>query len=508
MNYLNQNKIKMKKISIEEAEVYHQSPVTQMIKAYHNKGEKLPELIYESINFTSGFFLESIVQIGKDSHEINTRETIAQNIINFLPFEMYEQYISLEWLNTYDNSQDLMYSLIKRGKNNVIEKILDLIAAEEKEKNKEDKNFYEEVVFEPLFNLMKNINNISDKEDKNSKIKNYISLFNKGLKVFEPFYKQSCNVLNIKPGNLKKWHKEYYQNFLVAKNTKLDEFNLYLIKNDELLDTIKEIFNQYKNSKGNKLLSKEYLKEAVKNGSEKIVTYYIAELLKSSKMTQEEIEKSIVESLNEKIMEMKTYISNSFNGDYTNDYSNTFKIQEIYEIVNKYGNYVPDYEKLSNLILIDNNDFQVNFVQKILPKEKITMNGLNVNQLNQVGVIVKQIKELTGKGFQKSAKQRRNNYLKQHEVFVEENPYESIYIINQINKLYFPSVTSNETVISDEKFIVEVKGKELDEVYEYVRNEIMVKMLEPDFNIIMNIRLNDKLNNVLIEKGKVKQPKI
>lgn len=483
--------IKMKPtLSSEEEKEYKKSSITKMIEKSYLKGESIPESILSSINFNEGFFIE-YYKIGFDNHQFNMKEneTIAQNIMSNLPLSMYEQYMDITWLKTFnDDSSKLMTSLIYRGSYDVIEKFLDLVSKEDKKVD------FRREVFEPIFHLSHNLMNLYTEDKDTDKVKNYLKIFNKAIKVWEPFYKQTCKSYKVNPKNVNHWHRNFEYLSIFNDKNKLHDINLALLKNDEFLDFIKDIFNQYTNSKENTYLSKEHFEEAVKNSQEKIVTYYIAELLKNNEMTQEEIEKSIVKAFNEKILEMNSYISSSFRESYNNNYKNTYKIEEIYNLAVKYGNYQPDYSQLSTLLLIDNKEFQEKFFSKIVPEEKITIKNLNINQWKHVGHIVEQIKELTKKEFQPSYKQKENRYPKEHENFVKENPYEDIYIINQINKKY----PGKANVISE---------KELDEVYAFMKENILNKIEDKNFDLD-KYRLNNKLSLNLTEKGKVKAKKI
>lgn len=475
-------------IDIKDENEYKKSSITKLIEAYYKKGEKIPDIVLENINFTNGVFCEYALMLNNNYINIKKQETIAQNMIDTLPIEMYEKYIDITWLKTYEQEDNqFMYSLIYHKKFDVINKFLDLIS---KESHKD--NFTREV-FEPIFHLEHNIRNFLDNNNINA-IKEYYNTFQKALKTYQPFYDQKCANYKSETKELEKWHKEYEYIYEVNNKNKLHNVQLYLLKNDEFLDILKSIFNQYDNAHKNTYLSKEYMEEAVKNGQEKIVTYYISELLKHNEATPEQIEESIVKGLNEKIFTMYAYINSSFNDESRNDYKNTYQLKEIYEITEKYGSYKPNYNILSKMVLIDDNDFQQNFVKKIIPEEKLLLHKLNINQWKHIGIIIEQIKQLTGKGFKQSRKQIKGNIKKENQEFVDNNAFEFIYIINQINKLY----PGKPEPISEKK---------LDQVYEYMKSVVNEKMIDSTFDLD-KFRLNNKLNAKLEEKVKVKQPKI
>lgn len=476
-------------MSIEEAREHRKSSISKMIEKAHENGEKLPDVILNSINFIEGFYLDYYVKTTELTYRVVEKITIAQNIMESLPFEYYKDYMDITWLKTFeDDSSRLINTLIYREQNDVVSHFLDLISQE----NKQD-DFRQEI-FEPLFNMTHHLFNLSERDKSYKAIKNYLNLFKKSLDVYEPFYLQMCDNYKIKPKELKKWHKNYEHLHILYKDNKLHEINLFLLKNDECLDMLKEIFNQYDSPKQNTLLTKEYFSEAIKFGSEKIVTYYISELLKHNIMTQEEIEFEIVKSFNEKITEITHNISDSFKESYKNDYSSTYNVENIYNIAIKYGNYKNDYKKLSELLLIDNKDFQNNFLSKILNEKNVILSGLSVNQWKHLGDMVDQIKELTGKGFTQSTKQRENRFPKEYNNFVNENPYEIVYKINRIKKLF-------KTKMSP------LSEKELDKVYAVFKEEVNNKLLDPTFDID-KYRLNNKLQSKFEPKGKSKSSKI
>lgn len=479
-------------ISKKEEEEYKKCAVTKIIENYYKNGEELPQLVLESIDFTSGIQLDYYIQHENNNFHMKTTETIAQNLMDNLPLKMYGQYMDTAWLKTINSEENpIISSLIYREKFDVINKILDLV-------EKEDKNDdFNREVFYPIFNLENNLMNLLNKDKTKLKksIKEYFKTYEKALEVCEPFYKQTAQNFKIKPTDIKKWHKEIKSIHLLSSNNDIDKINLYLLKSDEFLDIIKSVFNQYDNAKENKLLKIEYLEEAVKNGQEKIVTYYISEFLKNNLLTQEEIEKTICNAFHKKIKEMTDYITKSFIEEYYNDYKSTYNLKEVYEISSKYGNYKSNYKNLSNLILIDNKEFQENFVSEVLNEKNIILKGLNINQWKHLGIIIGQIKELNGKGFQQSFKQRSNaRFNPKEKEFIANNPYEVVYIINQINKLY----TGKPESLSE---------KELDNVYEFFKKEVNNKMINPNFDI-EKFKLNNKLNEKFEEKGKSKQLKI
>lgn len=499
MSKYHEVKQKLRISPVEEKE-HNKCAITKMIESYYEKGEKLPKIVLDSIDFTNGVFSEYYMVSDNNQMNIKNKETIAQNIMRSLPLEMYEDYMDTSWLKTYeDETSKLMYSLIYSEKFDVINKFLELISQE-----KATDNFNNEI-FEPIFHLDHNMFNLFNKNNyhnesenndtaNNKSIVNYLNIFYKALETWKPFYKQACQAYKSEIKDVKKWHKEYEYLYVLNGKSKLHSINIYLLKNDSFLEVIKDIFNQYDKPQENLYLSKDYLEEAVKNGQEKIVTYYIAELLKNNEMTQEGIEKSIVKAFNEKISEMTSYINGSFGSEYKNNYENTYQLKEIYDIVIKYGNYKPNYKMLSNMLLIDNKEFQKSFVQKIIPPEKVCLNNMNIKQWKQVGTIIEQIKEINGTGFKESFKQNKGSLKEKQKEFVARNPYECVYSVNQINTLY----SGKEEPLSE---------KELDEVYKYMKNEINDKMINPMIDLD-KLRLNNKLNKNLEEKGKTKTLKI
>lgn len=476
-------------LSIEEEKEYKKSSIAKMIEQSHQKGEKLPEIVIKNINFTEGFYLDYYLQTTEYTHHMIEKTTLAQNVIETLPFEYYKEYMDITWLKTFDeDSNRLINNLIYKTKNEVVSHFLDLVSKENK------KDDFKREVFEPIFNLNHHLYNLVEKDKSYKAVKNYFQLFKKALDIYEPFYLEMCKTYKVKPKEIKKWHRDYEYLTVLHKDNKLHEINLYLLKSDETLEILKDVFNQYENPHENLMLSKEYFNDAVKSGSEKIVTYYISELLKHNIMKQEEIENEIVKALHEKISDISSELSDSFRSDYKNDYSQTYNIENVYNIAVKYGNYKPDYKKLSELILIDNQEFQTNFVSKIISEEKIILSGLNINQWKILAEIINQVKEVTGKGFQESSKQRDNRYPKEAKDFVNENPFEIIYKINRINKLFIGKGNP-------------ISEKELDKVYNVFKSEVRNKMLEPNFDMD-KFRLNNRLQEKFEPKGKSKASKI
>lgn len=463
--------------------------MTKVIEQYHDMGEDLPEVIQNNINFLDGVFNDYYLQLeGRHTHIVE-KQTIAQNIMDNLNLEQYKKYVTLDWLKTYENEDNkVIFSLICAENYEVIYHFLSLIEKEDKNKK------FNKEVFECIFNMNQHLEVMFAKENYVPSVSNYLQLFKKTLEVFEPFYLESCKKQNIKPRDVKKWHKEQEHLYIFHQGIKLHKVNMWLLKHDEFLNTIKDIFEQYDNPQDNLLLSKEYFDEAVKNGSEKIVAFYISQLLKYNMMTKEEIQEQIAKSLHYKISEMYSEISGSFRDEHKNDYSQTYNIDKIYEIAVKYGNYKPDYEKLSELLLIDNNDFQENFVSKIVKPEKFVMNNLGVNQWKVLLNMVEQAILVTGKGFQASFKQKQNRYPKQYENFIKENPYEVVYKMNRINQLFSDPVKP-------------LNEEDMQQVYDFFKKEVAWKLDDSNFNAD-NFILNNKLQNKFVPKAKLKSRKI
>lgn len=203
-------------------------------------------------------------------------------------------------------------------------------------------------------------------------------------------------------------------------------------------------------------------------------------------MTQEEIEKEIVNGLHEKISSISAEIGRSFITNSKNNNGNTYKVEEVYNIAIKYGNYKPDYKNISELLLIDNQDFQDNFVSKIIRKEEVNLSGMKVSQWKEISDILEKVTTTTGKGLERSLKQREERYPKEDKEFVNQNPYEVIYRINRINQL-FPGEENK------------LNERELNEVYEFFEKKIKAMLIEKNIDI-NKIRLNYQLENELSDK--------
>jgi len=478
----------------EETVDLRKSPVTKMVEECHHKGINLPDIVLKNIEFTKGFYTEFYVQfkdMGISREKIE--ETYAENLINNLPLEYYEKYMDITWLKTYkEEKRSFISSLLYREKFDVVNKFLDFVSQENKE------NDFNKEIFEPIFNLNSNLMNLSSKWKKNSEqaIKNYLKVFTKALEVYEPYYLDTCKKYRLKSNqivDIKKWHKNFDRIYLLNGNNKLHGINLELLKYDTNIDFIKDIFSQYDNVKENLLLQEGYFCDAIKNGSEKIVTFYISEFLRNNLLTQERIENLIIKSFHEKVNEMEDYIKDCFKDDYKNDLKLDFKLDKIYDIAVKYANYKEDKEILSKLLLSGNKQNKSLF-NKTIKINDFIYEKLNVKQWQALGEIVEQMMIYNEKGFQQSAKQRSNRNEKEFEKFLKENPYVEIYMINQINKTYGERKES----ISD---------KELEEVYKYVKKAIAIKLEDRSFDV-EKFTLNNRLLRNLDEKLPEKKPKI
>lgn len=472
-----------------EAKELKKCSITKIIEQYYIMGEKLPEAIINNINFLDGVFNEYYIKSENRHLHINEKQTVAQNIMESLNLEQYKSYINLDWLKTYDDDANkVIFSLICGQKYDVIHYFLDLIEKEDKTKK------YNKEVFECIFNMNQHLEVMFANENYVELVTKYLKLFQRSLEVYEPFYQESCKKQHIVAKDVKNWHKEQEHLYMLHKGIKLHKVNIWLLKNDNFLCFIKDIFAQYDSPEENLFLSKEYFDEAIKNGSEKIVMFYISEFLTHNILTQEQIEEQINKSLHNKILEMSNEISSSFRNEYKNDYSNTYNLDKVYDIVIKYGNYQPDYEALSELLLIDNIEFQEKFVSKILKTEKVRLNNISVNQWKVLLEMVEMAKQITGKGFEPSYKQRQAKYPKEFESFVKENPYEIVYRMNRINTLF------NEPVkpLSEEL---------MQEVYELFKKEIACKLDGSNFNAD-NFILNNRLQRKLSAKNKIRGAKI
>lgn len=482
-----------KTYSYEETLELRKSPITKMIEDCHKQGIKLPQIVLNKLDFTTGFYTEFYVQfkdMGISKEKIE--ETYAENLINNLPLEYYEKYMEITWLKTYKEERSFISSLLYREKFDVVNKFLDFV----KNENKED-DFTKEI-YEPIFNLNSNLMNLSSKWIKNSEqaIKNYLKIFTKALEVYEPYYLHTSKIYGLKASKIvdpKKWHKNFDRIYLLNSNNKLHDINLELLKYDANIDFVKDIFSQYDNIKENLLLQEGYFCDAIKNGSEKIVTLFISEFLKHNLLTQERIEELIIKSFHEKVNEMESHVKDFFKDDYINDISLDFKLDKVYDIAVKYANYKVDNEILSKLLLSGNKQNK-NLFNKTIKENEFIYEKLNVKQWQAIGEIVEQMMNYNENGFQKSVKQRSKRHEKEVEKFLNENAYIELYVINQINKTFGKRKES----ISD---------KELEDIYKYVKKSIAIKLENRNFDF-EKFTLNNKLLRNLDEKLPGKKPKI
>lgn len=464
-------------LSLEEENEYQKSSITKIIEKYHNKGEDLPSIVRESIDFTQGVYNEYYLTIDNQIYNRKIKETIAENLVKCLDFKIYEKYIDCKWLQTFnDDNHQFMSSLIYVKKFNVVNKFLDLAEKEDK------KNNYDNEIFKPIFNLGHILFNFRNREISKTEIENFFIIFHKAIKVYISYYEHKCNIYKSKATDITKWHR----NFNILNSNKIGDVNNELLKSDIYIDVIKDIFKQYDNQKENSLFTRENFQLAVSNGNEKIVVFYISEMLKSKLMNQKEIELLFEKSLHFKIDEMKEKIAAMFNQTNYSDYSKTYELKKIYEISCKYGNYQPKYNKLSEFILVDNNDFQNFFTSDLLTKEKILLRGLDVNQWKHMGILVEKFKEIHPNAIPESNKQKENLKSKIEDKFISENQYEVIYIINQINKLY----SGKPEILSENK---------MNQVIKSFKEQIKSISLLDD-KLVENFILNNKLKTTLISK--------
>lgn len=260
---MNQYKNIKSVISLEEEKEYNKCSIARIIEEFYKNGEKLPKSIIDNVNFLEGFYVNYYLKLKEGNIHIEKKSTIAQNIMEKIPFEYYKEYVDINWLKTFESEKKfLINNLIDTNKYEIVCYFLDLVSKEDKEKD------FKEYIFEPICEINRYIYLIGRNKN-HQEIKKYFEVLKKGLEIYEPFYLKICKKFNQIPIDPKKWHKNYKELTIFEKNQRLrdenlKQINLFLLTNDELLDILKDVFNQYENPQESNMLEKEYLKYAVK----------------------------------------------------------------------------------------------------------------------------------------------------------------------------------------------------------------------------------------------------
>lgn len=476
----------------EEEQEYRKSSITRMIENFYINQQELPKEVLKSINFLDVFTLNYYIYVEEYKHNmhINESQTIAENLINTLPLEMYEKYMDISWLWNHKSSSDnrLIASLIFRKKWNILEKFLSLIEQETKE------NDFSQIFFEPMFAINDNLRDYYDNSEEKyiNKVKNYFDVFQKTLLVFKDFYKYKCEQYKANYRDVIKWHRNFEYIYEINKNQTIEDINEILLKNDEFLYIIKDICSQYENPKKNSLLTKENLKKVIENGSESIFMFYKEELIKHNILTQEEIEKLLIDTFHETLIKGKKINDEYFDKrEKAKLINETLAIDKIYNLVIKNTQYEPKYEYLSFLLFINNS--KIDKIIKTLPQNKIKIFGLNVEELSSIKPIFEDLLKYTGKydsfykDYENSIKESKLNKEIQKEIL--KNPTQLIYLSERAAKL-FPE---NKTTL---------KEKSMDKILNAIGEKLLYKLpivlfSEENYE---KIKIKYKLNESLEEK--------
>lgn len=484
-------------LSTEEKE-YRKSSITKIIEYYFLQKKEVPKEIINNINFLENIDFKYYLKNKEYNIPINDKQSIAENLIECLPFEMYEKYMDISWLltNHSHNENQLISSLIFREKWDVLEKFLSLINEETKE------NDFNQIFFEEVFDIEKKLDDIKMFKKENNyveKVKNYLNFFEKTLIIFEEFYKFKCETFRVKYIDVKMWHKNFEYIYEIRNKSNINKINDFLLENDNFLDIIKNICKQYDNPRKNSLLTKENFKKVIKHGNENIFLFLMSELLKNKLIKEEEIEELIKESFQEKVVEIIKKNKEFFN-EGKNSLKNTENIDKVYNIVKKYSQYKPSNEELSTFLLIDNININKLMI-KNLPKNKIKLLDLNLEELISVKIIfqdilkTQKIEILFWENYQNNISKLRF----EHEVKKDllKYPCQLLYLSEKASKLY-----PNETIDLKDKSM----SKVLNAIEKYIVAE--VKELESVRKNYSVIKLQYKLNGLLEEKEEIKKLKI
>ena len=479
-------------LNLEDTILEEKSSITRLIEIYNESGTPLDEKIFKNINYQEIFKFDYHVNSSNGSNwHMVEEQTIAENIMYKLPLDMYKDLMDITWLKTRKEERQLISNLIYKNKYDVIYNFLDLIKREDK------KYDFEREIFEPIFSLEHHLRNKIDLNLSSSvNISKYLKLVEDTLVVYEDFYKEKYKQYGYtskKIKDVKKWHKNFSDIYSLNKDSKIENINSLLLKSKESYLFIKNIIEQYDKLEDNKLLNTNYFIEAIKNANEKVIDLYLAKYTKN-KYSSEKIESLFYEALKQSIDEFKKEINESFRSDYKNNYSDTYNIDKIYWFCKKYTNKEINPKIFTECILINDDNFQNNFLKKILPTSKVEIENLNINQWKHIGVILEELMSIHDSSYEQSIKQRENRFPRECKDFVNENPYKFNYIINRVNKLY-PGIPESIT------------EKELNEVFNYIKNNIEKHFSNKNIDV-NKYRLNNKLQSYLTEKPKLKKSKI
>jgi hypothetical protein len=484
----------------EEEKEYRKSSIAKMIENFYINQEELPKEVLKSINFLEVFTLDYYMYIEKYQHNIhiNESQTIAENLINTLPLKMYEKYMDTSWLWNHKASTDnrLIANLIFREKWDILEKFLSIIEQETKE------NDFNQSFFEPIFAINDNLRDYYDSSEKENinKVKNYFDIFQKTLFVFKDFYKYKCEEYKANYRDVTKWHRNFEYIYEINKNQTIEDINEILLKNDEFLYIIKDICSQYENPKKNSLLTKENFKKVIENGCENIFMFYKDEFIKHNILTQDELEKLLIDTFHETLIKAK-----KVNDEYFDKRENakliheTLAIDKIYNLVIKNTQYEPKYEYLSYLIFINNP--KIDKIIKTLPQNKIKIFGLNIEEIINIKTVFEDFLKYTGKydsfykDYENSIKKSKLSKEIQKELL--KHPQQLIYLSERAAKLF----SENKTILKDKSMdkILNIIGEKL------LYNLPIVLFSEGDYE---KIKIQYKLDKSLEEKTNKTKMKI
>jgi hypothetical protein len=492
-----QIKKKLYILPTEEKE-YRKSSITKMIEQYYLQKKEIPQEVIENINFLENIYFNYYMNNKEYNMHIDEKQTIAENLMDLLPLEMYEKYMDISWLmsNNSNNENRLISNLIFRERWDVLEKFLSLINKETKE------NDFNKVFFEEVFDIEKKLDDCkSFKKEKNyvEKVKNYFSFFEKTLIVFKDFHQYKCEQFKARYRDVEKWHKNFEYIYELNHHTELKNINEFLLEQDDFLDIIKNICKQYDNPKNNSLLTKENFKKVIKHGNENIFLFFMSEFLKNNFMQEKEIEELIKESFQEKVEEIIKK-NKMFFHEGKNSLKNTDNIDKVYNIVQKYSQYKPSNEELSTFLLIDNLNIN-KLIIKNVPKNKIKLLDLNLEELIAIKIIFQDIlkTQKMEESFWESYKKDILKIRVEPEVKKEllKYPCQLLYLSEKISKLY-----PNETI--------ELKDKSMSKVLNAIEKHIFseFKQLESVHKNYTSIKLQYKLNELLEQKKETKKLKI
>lgn len=319
-------------------------------------------------------------------------ESLACNIVNNLPFDMYKDYVTEKWIEhaVDDSKSTVVFTAIRKKQYALVSLLLDKASEYRKNniKNFEFAQQYERNLLKPVLDLNTNIGNLNSDEVDLKQYADYLTLFKKALAQFKTHYDERgvlfSSSIELDKFNMNNWFENYKQitSMLYINSDNKDNAIMQILKRKEAYPFFNEIFLMQADNRNNPYIKKEFYQKTMFRGNETVLQH----LDEWIKPTEKFIENTFEKAMSEWIEKYHDSIGRAKFFDDGKDHLH-IQLQTMLAVFEKR---VPEYflknqkaDLLQYYAGIDYPEFDQ--VRKLhINEDTILMNGLNIRQWNYI----------------------------------------------------------------------------------------------------------------------------